>query len=252
MVSELLDSGIIKESQSDFASPVILVKKKNGEERMCVDYRRLNTVTKKVKFPMPLIEEQLNDLVGYKYFIALDLASGYYQMPIKKEHSHYTAFITPDGLYEFLIVPFGLVNAPALFQKLMNSVVQKIRPHSIVCYMDDVVIPAKSIEEGMCKLEMFLKILTEVNLTLNIKKCEFFKTEIEFLGHIIKDGTMQAGKAKTLAVENFVRPTSEHEVRQFIGLTSYFRKFIKNYSIIALPLTNLTKKDCKFEWGSKE
>ncbi|XP_055858752.1 uncharacterized protein LOC129921099 [Episyrphus balteatus] len=252
MISKLLAADIIQESKSDFAAPVVLVKKKNGEDRMCVDYRRLNMVTKKVNSPSPLIEEELNNLVGYSYFIVLDLASGYYQIPIRKEHIPLTAFISPDGLFEFKVMPFGLVNAPAYFKKLMRTIKQKMLPTKVVSYMDDFVLPVMSLQDGMDKLEKFLRILDEANLTLNLKKCEFYKKEIEFLGHIVRDGKIQPGQAKTMAVKEFDQPTNEHQVRQFIGLTSFFRKFIENYAAIASPLTDLTKENKKFVWGSKE
>lgn len=270
MVRELLVHDIIEESSSCYASPIILVSKKTGGHRLCVDYRTLNNRTIKDHFPLPLIEDQLDQLSGCKFFTTLDLMSGYYQVPIKRESRHVTAFVTPDGLYQFKRMPFGLANAPSVFQRTMNQALSlnsiqgddkssemsmtklPMTSKPAIAYMDDLIIPSKNFEEGLKKLEETFKLLKEAKLTLNIQKCYFFQTSIDYLGYEITGEGIKPGKTKTDAVKHFPVPRNVHEVRQFIGLASYFRKFIEKFSIIARPLTDLTRKSCPWRWENEQ
>lgn len=173
MIQELLTNNIIRESSSSYASPILIVKKKNGEYRMCIDYRKLNAITIKDKYPMPLIEEQIDKLGGSRYFTCLDLASGY-QVPVAAGSVEKTAFVTPEGHYEFLHMPFGLTNAPAVFQRLMNTVLDDLKNSVAIPYLDDVIIPANTIEEGMSRLRQMLETFRAQHLTLKLEKCSFF------------------------------------------------------------------------------
>lgn len=250
-IKDLLDAGIIRESFSEYASPVVLVKKKSGDYRLCVDYRALNARTVKDRYPLPHIEDQVTRLSGKCFFTALDLAQGYYQVPINKESVDKTAFVTPSGQYEFLKMPFGLANAPAVFSRLIQMTLGKVCK-DIALYLDDVMIPTLSVEEGLKLLEQVLQLLTEANLKLNLNKCSFLKSTATYLGHEITAGTIQPGLAKINCVAEYKRPKNVHEIRQFIGLTSYFRKFIKGFAEIARPLTELTKKGVEWHWGSEQ
>lgn len=252
MIQELIVNDIVEESNSSYASPIILVTKKGGGYRMCVDFRSLNSKTIKDHFPMPRIDDQLDMLNGNKYFTNLDLASGYYQIPLNPSCKHLTAFITPDGLYQFKKMPFGLVNSPAVFQRTINKVLGNTRFKFALAYMDDILIPGKNFNEGLSRLEDTFKLLQEAGLTLNLKKCHFFKENIEYLGYEISESGIRPGQAKITAVEKFPTPRNVHEVRQFIGLASYFRKFINNFASIARPLTDLTKKESSWHWNSEQ
>lgn len=244
MVQEMIDADIVCESNSPYASPVLLVKKKTGEKRLCVDYRALNNKTRKEHYPLPLIDDQLDRLAGNSLFISLDLASGYYQIPLTESAQELTAFVTPDGQYQFKRMPFGLANAPSKFQRIMNRVFSRLK--YIVIYMDDILIPASSFEEGISRLEEVLQLLAEAGLTLKLKKCYFFQKELDFLGfHVSGDG-IRPGSRKTHAISNFPEPKNVHDVRRFIGLASFFRRFVKDFALLACPLTNLLKT--KFEW----
>lgn len=252
VVDELLKNDIIQESYSNYASPILMVKKKTGEQRLCVDFRALNNKTKKNCFPLPLIDDQLTNLSGNTFFTTLDLASGYYQIPMAKESQHLTAFITADGHYEFKRMPFGLANAPAVFQKVINDMLGSKRLESALAYLDDVLVPSADLDQGFDRLEDVLTLLRENNLTLKLSKCRFFDRSINYLGYEISVDGIRPSESKILAVKEFPAPKNVHEVRQFLGLAGYFRKFIKSFGEVARPLTYLLKRDSSFKWSEKE
>lgn len=172
MCDELLQLNIIKPSVSPYSSPVVLVKKKNGEDRMCVDFRQLNLKTEKDQYPMPRMDDLIDRLAGYLYFTTLDLASGYYQIPVATDSQKYTAFVTPDGHFEFLRMPFGLATAPAVFQRMMDLVTQPIR-EDVLVYLDDIIIPSRDVTEGLEKLEKFLMVMKQHDLTIRLSNASF-------------------------------------------------------------------------------
>jgi transposase InsO family protein len=252
IISELLDNKIIRESRSSYASPITLVPKKPSGVRLCIDYRRLNAITVRDRYPLPLIEEQIDKLGGNKYFTALDLASGFYQVPVAKDSIHKTAFVTPEGHFEFLRMPFGLCNAPATFQRLINEVLGSLKNSIAFPYIDDIIIPSQTVEEGLSRLRQVLHKLRDHNLTLNIKKCAFFQNKIQYLGREISEEGVRPGKEKTKAILGLQTPKTVKQVRQFLGLANYFRRFVKNFSSIVVPITSLTKQDCRWSWGEPQ
>lgn len=252
MVLELQENGIVEPSTSAYASPVVLVRKKTGDYRLCIDYRALNKKTVKENYPMPLIDDQLDMLAGHKFYTTLDLASGYYQIPIRTEDRHKTAFVTPDGHFEFTRMPFGLANAPATFQRIMNQVLGSTRHKEALAYLDDVIIPAKNYSEGMLRLENVLKMFSDAGLTLKLSKCLFFGDNVDYLGFEVSKEGIQPGSRKIEAVKKFPLPQNQHNVRQFLGLASFFRRFVPGFSVIAKPLTYLLRKDVTWVWGSEQ
>ena len=248
-VSNMLSGDKIQPSCSPWASPVVLVKKKDGTFRFCVDYRKVNSVTKKDAYPLPRIEDCLDALNGCKWFSTLDLASGYWQVAMDDADMEKTAFQTHLGLYEFRVMPFGLCNAPATFERLMDGLLGDLKWTKCLVYLDDVVAFGTSFDIAMANLELVFERLRRANLKLKPKKCQLFRHRVEYLGHIISEAGVQPTPAKVEAILHWAAPTKLTEVRAFVGLTSYYRRFIPQYSEKARPLTRLTQKDTPFEWG---
>jgi len=251
-IGKLLENGIIKPSKSPWTSPVVLVKKKDGKTRFCVDYRKLNSVTKKDAYPIPQINNMLNELGGAQWFTTLDLASGYWQVEMDPESQEKTAFTTKYGTYEFTIMPFGLTNAPATFQRLMNEMLNDMLNNGVMVYLDDINIYTKTFEEHLKKLEEVFKRIRVAGLKIKPSKCHFAQQEITFLGHIVNKNGILPDPEKIEKVKNFPRPTTVTQIRSFLGLASYYRKFIKDFSVIAKPINQLVKKEIPFIWTEKQ
>nr|CAI5850695.1 unnamed protein product [Callosobruchus analis] len=249
IIAELLEAGIIRESHSSYASPALLVSKKNcDEKRLCVDYRALNAITIKENFPLPLIEDLLDRLRNCRYFSSLDFKSGYHQIAMSSNSIGKTAFITPDNLYEYTRVPFGLCNAPAIFQRAMNLLFRKINTKNILIYLDDVLVVSETIELNINTLKEIFQLLQENNITLNLSKCHFLQESITFLGYNIDKNGISPDATRIEAVEHFPTPANVHQVRQFLGLVGYFRKFIDKFSQKTSILTNLLRKKTAWSW----
>jgi hypothetical protein len=207
IINELLGSGVIEECQSPYASPILLVKKKDGQDRMCIDYRKFNSMTVKHRYPLPRIDDQLDRLSGYKFYTSLDLLSGYHQIPVSPESKKYTAFVTPDAQYCWNRMSFGVANGPSLFMRLMNKVLAN-HTHMAMVYLDDILIPSKTVREGLENLEEILCLLRREGLTLNVKKCTFLSTSVEYLGFEIIAGTIKPGARKIKVVSEFAKKDS--------------------------------------------
>lgn len=245
-IQKLLDAKIIRCSRSPYASPVILVPKKDGSVRMCVDYRRLNLQTIPEKWPLPRINDVLDGMVGSKWFTKLDLRSGYYQVAMSNNSIEKTAFVTPDGHYEFLRMPFGLRNAPSHFSKIMYKALGSLP--FVKIYLDDITIHSETFEEHIQHVLETLKCLNEANLKLNGAKCSWFAQEISLLGHIINSNGIAMDPQKIETIQSMLPPQNVKQVQQFLGMVNYYRRFIKDFAKIAQPLANLIKKETPFNW----
>jgi hypothetical protein len=221
--------------------------KKNGKRRFCVDYRKLNAVTKRDNYPLPRIDELFDSLGGSKWFSSLDLASGYWQVEVEPEDREKTAFITKHGVYEFRVMPFGLSNAPGTFQRLMDKVFKEEIGKNIVVYLDDINIYSKTFEEHLVHLRQAFDKLRAAGLKLGADKCHFCRQSLEFLGHIISAEGIAPDPAKIEKVQQWPTPSNITELRGFLGLASYYRCFIKDFAQVAAPLYQLLKKNAEFK-----
>lgn len=248
-VDELLRANIIRPSCSPFASPALLVKKQDGSDRMCIDYRELNSNTVPDRYPLPLISDLISRLKGAHYFTKLDCASGFHLIPIKDEESiERTAFITPDGQYEYISMPFGLRNAMSVFQRAIIKALGDLAHSYVIVYADDILIMSETVEEGIERLQKVLETLTNAGFSMNYKKCSFLKTKLEFLGYDVQAGEIRPNKRKVESLTALMPPQTVAQLRQFIGLATYFRQFIPKFSYIMGPLYKLTSEKVPFQW----
>lgn len=251
-LTDLIDMGLIQPSKSPYGAPILFVPKKNGKLRMCIDYRALNKITVKNRYPLPRIDELMDQLHGATVFSKLDLQSGYWQIRIAEQDVPKTAFRTRYGHFEWKVMPFGLTNAPATFQHLMNKILQPYLDKFVVVYLDDILIFSKTPEEHLEHVAKVLKVLQDNQLYVGLDKCAFGLKEIDFLGHVVSADGIKPDPKKVTAVTEWPTPKSVREVRGFLGLTGYYRRFIQHYAQKALALTELTKMDVKWRWRDEE
>lgn len=220
---------------------------------MCVDYRALNKLTERDNYPLPLIEDQIDRLHGKKFFSCLDLKDRFYHVPVAENSIKFTSFVTPFGQYEFLRMPFGLRNAPSVFQRFVNLIFRTlVDSNKVLINMDDIMIATDSIEEHENILREVFKIVERFSLNLKLSKCKFFFEEIDYLGYRIRDSDFKSNPVNIEAVESFPVPKCSRDVHSFLGLASYFRKFIRHFATIAKPLYDLIRKDAVFQFGKNE
>jgi hypothetical protein len=247
----MMDKGYIRPSVSPWGAPVLFVKKKDDTLRMCIDYRQLNNVTIKNKYPLPMINDLFDQLGGVSIFSKIDLRLGYHQVRIKGEDVHKIAFRTRYGHYEFVVVPFGLTNSPATFMCLMNNVLNKFLDKFVLVFIDDILIYSKNRKEHDEHLILVLQVLREHQLYAKFNKCEFFKKQIHYLGHVLSEEGVAIDLDKIRSIMEWPTPTDVSDIRSFMGLARYYRRFIKGFSKISCRITALQMKGTKFPWTQK-
>ena len=245
-VQYLLDNDFIEPSQSEWSSPCILVPKPDGTFRMCTDYRKVNSVTKTDTFPIPRIDDCIDNIGYVKYVTKFDMLKGFWQIPLTNRAKEISAFVTPDGLYQYKVMPFGMKNSPATFQRLVNSLISNL--DGCKAYIDDAIIFSEEWEQHLQTIRTFFDRLSEAKLTVNLAKSEFCHANLTFLDHIMGQGQVKPVEAKVEAISDFPVPTGKRQLMRFLGMAGYYRKFCNNFSVIAEPLTNLLGKRVKYVW----
>ncbi|KAA0042118.1 pol protein [Cucumis melo var. makuwa] len=248
-LQELLDKGFIRPSVSPWGAPVLFVKKKDGSMHLCIDYQELNKVTIKNRYPLPRIDNLFDQLQGATVFSKIDLRSGYHQLRIKDGDVPKTVFRSRYGHYEFIMISFGLTNAPTVFMDLMNRVFREFLDTFVIVFIDDILIFSKTEAEHEGHLRMVMQTLRDNKLYAKFSKCEFWLKQVSFLGHVVSKAGVSVDPAKIDAVTSWPRPSTVSEVRSFLGLAGYYRRFVENFSHIATPLTQLTRKGAPFVWS---
>ena len=254
-VTEMLENNIIQESSSPYSSNPLMVTKKDGCKRFCVDFRTLNANTVKDTYPLPNVDDMLDQFWGCNYFTQLDLASGYWGIPMHPDDIEKTAFVAPKGKYEFLVMPFGLVNAQATFQRSMDKLVLCLREkgnEDVDAYVDNIIIYSETFEQHIHTLDQVLNLADEANLSLRADKCEFAKPEVEFLGFLINGREIRPTPTNVAKVAGFPSPTTRKKLQSFLGVANFNRRFIKDFSKIVQPLSIMTSSKRKFEWGPEQ
>ncbi|GJR05554.1 putative reverse transcriptase domain-containing protein [Tanacetum coccineum] len=251
-LQELSDKGFIRPSSSPWGAPVLFVKKKDGSFRMCIDYRELNKLTVKNRYPLPRIDDLFDQLQGSSIYSKIDLRSGYHQLRVREQDIPKMAFRTRYGHYEFQVMPFGLTNAPAVFMDLMNRVCKPYLDKFVIVFIDDILIYSKDKKEHEEHLKAILELLKKEKLYAKFSKCEFWIPKVQFLGHVIDSRGIHVDPAKIESIKDWASPKTPTEIRQFLGLAGYYRRFIEGFSKIAKSMTKLTQKGIKFDWGEKE
>ncbi|GBG75978.1 hypothetical protein CBR_g21220 [Chara braunii] len=247
-LDELLEKGWIRPSSSPFGAPVLFVPKKEGKLRMCIDYRGLNAITVKNAEPLPRIDDLLDRVQGAKYFSKIDLKSGYHQIEVHPDDQYKTVFRTRYGHYEFIVMPFGLTNAPTTFQRCMNDLFRPWLDRFVVVYLDDILVFSRTLEEHQGHLRQVLEKLREANFKINAKKCDWAKTQVLYLGHVLDGDGVKPEDRKIAAIRDWPTPRTLTELRSFLGLANYYRKFVRNFSTIVAPLRRLLRKETIWKW----
>ena len=251
-VNELLEKGLIEPAGGAWSSPVVLVRKKDGSWRFCVDYRRLNAVTQQDAYPLPRIDDSLDALSGSKFFSTLDLVSGYWQVPLDGDAQEKSAFATRSGLWKWKVLPFGLTSAPATFQRLMERVLHGLHWKSLLLYLDDIIVIAPDFDTHMSRLEEVLNRLQQAGLKLKPSKCELLQSEVRYLGHIVSATGVATDPEKVVAVKEWPRPQGIKQLQAFLGTVGYYRQYIPGFATIAQPLHRLTSKEADWSWEEAE
>ena len=247
----MLKKGVIEPSSSPWTSPIVSVKKKDGSTRFCADYRKLNEVTVKDSYPLPRIDDCLDALAGCRWFSTLDLCSGYWQVAMSEEDKPKTAFSTGNGLYQFTVMSFGLCNAPATFERLMEKVLSGLPWEVCLLYLDDIIVHGRAFGEVIKRLRIVLQRLRDAGLKLNPKKCILLQQSVPFLGHVVSNHGVSTDPKKIEAVRTWPSPRAAKDIKSFLGLCSYYRRFVRGFADIARPLYRLTEGQREFRWTSE-
>ena len=251
-VWEMIKKDIIEESQSQWTSPCHFVMKKNGKKRLVHDFRKLNAVCKKDSFPLPRIDDLLGKFLGKRWYSSLDLTSGFWNIVVKKKDREKLAFITSEGLYQFKRMPFGFCNAPGIFQRMMQKALGNLVHNKVLVYIDDIIIYSDTFEQHLKDIDEVLGKLREANLKLGKEKCYFCQDEVEFLGFVVTENGVKTSDSKIEKIRDFPRPKDITQLRGFLGLAGYYRKFIPRFSDIAKPMTKLLGKKEQYIWGKEQ